>query len=190
MKTVEVPDALVEFMQYVVDMLDSSEEDDRGRVDGDDGLQDDHAVGGRDASGVFKFDFWPIDRDERWRMRLLEADVRSIAAGLWPTVPVEVHEASPRAVPPAPVIEPVESAGRAMLEALVGAKLVVLEPRARLDDLAEALERIVIAELDHPKRSDAERATNIVEGIVDLAGIEDVFGDELEILETVRRFAE
>jgi hypothetical protein len=194
-KTVDVPDELVEFMQYVVELLDSSEEDERSLVEIDDGVQDDHGVGGRAHDGSFAFDFWPPGREVRWRLRLSELQVRQIATGGWATVPVdEVAE-----LPSPPAARPAASArrsapqrvatGRAMLDALVAAGFVELRAGARVDRVAAALERVALAEIDHPSRSDADRAANLVEGLVDLDGVEEVFGDELDILATVRACA-
>jgi hypothetical protein len=61
---VTIPDAFVEFMQDVVEHLDSSAEDDRALADNDDGLQCDQGYGGRQGDH-FTFVFCPADRDER-----------------------------------------------------------------------------------------------------------------------------
>jgi len=190
-KTVEVVPELVELMQYVVEMLDSSEEDERSLAESDDGLQTEHGVGGRASDGRFQFDFYPPGRDERWSMVLGEDAVRAIADGGWKTLPVEVQAVAPEARPPRPAPKaPPKSRGQSMLDALVEKGLVLLEKRARVAEVAAALEEVALPAIDHPSATDEDKAATIVEARIDLPGIEEVFGDDREVFEVVKRFAD
>ena len=61
----------------------------------------------------------------------------------------------------------------------------------RADDLGLPLElRAQAKVLLHPAMSDDDRATTIVEALVDMPGVEEVFGADLEILAVARRHAQ
>lgn len=192
-KKVAVTPELVELMQYVVEVLDSSEEDERNLAEIDDGLQTEHGVGGRAPDGKLRFELYPPARGERWSMVLTEEAVRAVADGAWTTLPVEVSAAPlgtrrPLALVPAGTTP--QSRGRAMLDALVELDLVTLSERARVAEIAAALEKVALEIIDHPSAGDAAKAAAIAEALMDLPGIDDVFGEDAEVYEVVKRFAE
>ncbi|MCC6522306.1 MAG: hypothetical protein IT373_06575 [Polyangiaceae bacterium] len=81
----------------------------------------------------------------------------------------------------------VSSPSAALLDELVGRGLVVLVPQARREVVARFVGRVVAEVLEHPTLSDEERAAAVVEALVGLAGVDDVFGEDAEILALARR---
>ena len=187
-----IPADFVDFMDYAVEMLDSPEEDDRSLVDLDDGLQWENGYGGR-AEGRFTFVFFPEGRDERWTIVLDEDSVRGIAAGTVVDFEVDaepfVAQRTSRTAQLAAALAPPPAPAVAILRALVDRALVALAPRARLETVADKLERPLFDLLDHPSLDDETRAAAIVELLVDLPGVDDVFGEDAEILAETRKHA-
>lgn len=187
-----VPADFADFMEYVVEMLDSSEEDDRALADFDDGLQWENGYGGRSAGG-FTFVYFPEGRGERWTLVLTEDAVRAIADGDLAEVEVDAEkQAAPRtsrtaqlAAALAPALPPAAQ----ILTALVDKGLVALTARARIDAVAAQLEKPLFDALDHPTLDDEERAAAIVEAIIDLPGVDEVYGEDAEILAEAKKHA-
>ncbi len=179
-------------MEYAVEMLDSPEEDDRSLVDIDDGLQWENGYGGR-AEGRFTFVFFPEGRDERWTIVLDEAGVRGIADAEVVDFEVDaepfVAQRTSRTAQLAAALAPPPPPAVQILRALVDKELVALAPRARLETVADKLERPLFDLLDLPSLDDEARAAAIVELLVDLPGVDDVFGEDAEILAETRKHA-
>ncbi|MBI4955376.1 MAG: hypothetical protein HY908_25360 [Myxococcales bacterium] len=186
---VSVPAEFVAFMQYVVEVLDGDEEDDRCRAESADGLQCALGYGGRSEGGL-TFVFFPAGRAERWVVTLGAAEVRAIAAGEGAAMVVESEPWAERRGPPAARLGPparAPSPAESLVDELVRRGLVVLVPQARREVVARFVGRVVAEVLEHPTLSDPERAAAVVEALVALAGIDDVFGEDAEILALARR---
>jgi hypothetical protein len=186
MARVPVPEPFVEFMQHVVEMIDSDQEDDRALADIDDGLQCEHGYGGRDGD-TFSFEYFPDDREERWSVKLSEVAVRDVADGH--RAEMEVAIASyPRPKRRARAAAPTVEKPR-MVDDLVARGLVALRPRTRPEYVERALERAAFDAFDDPSIDDHERGERILDALVDLSGVEEVFANEEEIVRVLRPYA-
>ena len=183
-----VPAEFVAFMQHVVEVLDSDHEDDRSLVDVEDGLRCDSGFGARDVDGL-TFVFFPDGRAERWFVTLADADVRAIASGERGRMTVESEPwvERLRRVEAAPPPMPEASRGVALVDDLLARGLVALAPCVRREVVSRFVERVVAEALEHPSLSEQERAAAVVEALLELAGVDDVFGEDAEILAVARQ---
>jgi hypothetical protein len=187
MPRVPVPDPFVEFMLYVVEVIDSDQEDDRALADIDDGLQCEHGYGGRDGE-AFSFVYFPDDREERWSVKLREMAVRDIADGHVAEMEVAIAP-YPRPKPRGRAAAPTAQEPR-MVGDLVARGLLALRLRARPENVERVLERAAFDAFDNPSIDDRERGEAILDALVDLPGVEEVFADEEEIVRALRPYVE
>ncbi|UQA59937.1 hypothetical protein [Polyangium aurulentum] len=190
---VNVTPELLELMRLAVEALDAGEP-----VDGDDLIQSEHGYGGRIAGSRFwEFTFFPESHDEQWLVTLSEEEVRGMTDDdeEYTCEILATVEPYKRPAPQMTRMERTEakireqSLGHCLLARMLAQKQIELRRSVALDAVASAMDRIVYDALDNVSLTEHERAEEIVDGITLLAGVEDVFASNDEILFLIRHLA-
>jgi hypothetical protein len=177
------PAAFVELMKHAVEILDSDDPDERS-FDTDDGSQSEEGFVGRSDKG-FTFVFFPKARKERWTVLLTEEQMRAIADGseMWIDVQSEPHKPGAKKKKETLTVAPT---AKRLLEALLSRELIALQTNARLGDVAEVLERLTFDAIDDHALSEEERGEQIIEALVEMPSVEDVFGEPGDVMSALR----
>ncbi len=181
-KTVNIPQEFVEFMQHVVETLDSDEED--IDLDYGDAIQCEQGYGGRDTlRGRFEFVFYPASAEERWFVDLDEDGIRDIADRTFDTLKVRWERCRVERKP----IERTEAKlGERLLRALEDGGLLELRPNARRNSITLELEREMVQVLDTDSLDDTARGAAIGESLEGYSGVEEVFATDEQLGELAR----
>jgi hypothetical protein len=173
-----------QLLSSAVELLDAGR-----RVDGDDPVRSKHGYGGR-AEGTrrWRFTFFPVDAKERWEfeldedeVRLLGEDVGDLLDGTEIQVVAAPIEAKKGKKPSA-----ADPLGKRLLDRLVKLEAIELAKKARVDAIAVAFERVVIAALDDESLDDDERGERIADAIAGTGGVEELYATDDQLLRLVR----
>lgn len=170
-----------ELLSVAVESLDSGR-----RVDGDEMVKSDYGYGGR-AAGTrrWRFTFFPANVKERWEFELDEDEVRLLGEddGDLEGTEIQVLAAPIDGNRRASKSDPL---GKRLLDRLIKLEAIELAKKARVDAIASAIERAVVALLDDESLDEDERGEQIGDAIASCAGVEELFATDEQLLKLVR----